>query len=55
MLGDRRCWFSLGHIVHRDKRVFVVEPKGYCEPDRTVAISKAWGEWILWEIQQVKK
>jgi glycosyltransferase involved in cell wall biosynthesis len=29
-------------------RVFVVEPKGYCEPDRMVAISKARGEWILY-------
>jgi glycosyltransferase involved in cell wall biosynthesis len=29
-------------------RVFVVEAKGYCEPDRMVAISKARGEWILY-------
>ena len=29
-------------------RVFVVEAKGYCEPDRMVAIAKARGEWILY-------
>jgi glycosyltransferase involved in cell wall biosynthesis len=29
-------------------RVFIVEAKGYCEPDRMVAISKTRGEWILY-------
>jgi glycosyltransferase involved in cell wall biosynthesis len=29
-------------------RLFVVDAKGYCEPDRMVAISRARGEWILY-------
>jgi len=29
-------------------KVFIVEPKGYCEPDRMFAISKSEGEWILY-------
>lgn len=28
-------------------KVFVVESKGYCEPDRPVAASKAQNDWIL--------
>ena len=32
-----------GRDLLRDKRVFVVEPKAYCEPDR------------IWKIQQAKK
>jgi glycosyltransferase involved in cell wall biosynthesis len=29
-------------------KIFVTENKGYCEPDRKVAESKASGEWILY-------
>jgi glycosyltransferase involved in cell wall biosynthesis len=29
-------------------KVFIVAPKGYCEPDRPVAVSKAMHEWILY-------
>lgn len=29
-------------------KVFVVEPKGFCEPDREYAASRASGEWILY-------
>ncbi len=29
-------------------RVFITEPKGYCEPDRNTAIEKASGKWIFY-------
>jgi len=29
-------------------KVFIVEPKGYCEPDRMFAISKTTSEWIFY-------
>ena len=29
-------------------RVFIVPPKGFCEPDRPVAASKATNDWILY-------
>jgi len=29
-------------------KVFVTEPKGYCEPDRNLAIKKASGKWIFY-------
>jgi glycosyltransferase involved in cell wall biosynthesis len=29
-------------------KVFVTEPKGYCEPDRNLAIEKASGRWIFY-------
>jgi glycosyltransferase involved in cell wall biosynthesis len=29
-------------------KVFVTEPKGYCEPDRNIAIAKSSGKWIFY-------
>lgn len=29
-------------------KVFVVPPKGYCEPDRAVAVSKTTNDWVLY-------
>lgn len=29
-------------------KVFVVSPKGFCEPDRPVAVSKATNDWLLY-------
>ena len=29
-------------------KVFLTEPKGYCEPDRNLAIEKASGRWIFY-------
>lgn len=29
-------------------KVFVTEPKGYCEPDRNLAIARASGRWIFY-------
>src|SRR3972149_8595563 len=29
-------------------KVFITEPKGYCEPDRNLAIEKASGKWIFY-------
>lgn len=29
-------------------KVFITEPKGYCEPDRNLAIEKASGRWIFY-------
>jgi len=29
-------------------KVFVVSPKGFCEPDRTTALSKTANEWVLY-------
>jgi len=29
------------------KNIYIVEPKGYCEPDRITALSKATGEWVV--------
>ncbi len=29
-------------------KVYVVEPKGYCEPDRPLAASKAKNDWVLY-------
>lgn len=29
-------------------KVFITEPKGYCEPDRNIAIEKASGRWIFY-------
>jgi glycosyltransferase involved in cell wall biosynthesis len=30
------------------EKVFITEPKGYCEPDRNLAITKASGRWIFY-------
>jgi glycosyltransferase involved in cell wall biosynthesis len=29
-------------------KVFVVEPKGYCEPDRALAVSKTTNDWVIY-------